>query len=205
MITVLIADDHFVVRQGLRAVLSAEPDIDVVGECADGAQAVVLAGELRPDVVVMDLKMPGMDGVAATERLASSTCHVVVLTTFDTDGDILRAIEAGATAYLLKDAPGAELLAAVRAAAIGRTVLAPPVATKLVGAVRRPALSAREIEVLGLVERGLSNTKIAATLHLSEATVKSHLLHAFSKLGVADRTAAVTVARERGWLPDSAR
>lgn len=200
-IRVVIADDHPVVRKGLAALLAAEPDVDVVGECGDGAQAVLLAERLRPDVVLMDLKMPELTGVEATARVvAASSARVVVLTTFDTDGDILRAIEAGATGYLLKDTPAPELIDAVRAAAAGRTVLAPPVAAKLVHAVRRPSLSAREVEVLGLVARGLSNAEIAGALVLSEATVKSHLLHVFAKLDVGDRTAAVTVARERGWL-----
>lgn len=200
-VRVLLADDHPVVRAGLRAILDAEPDLAVVGDCGSGAEAVRLAGALRPDVVLMDLRMPGMDGVAATARIvADSGCRVVVLTTFDTDSDILRAVEAGATAYLLKDTPGPELVDAVRAAARGQTVLASPVATKLVTAVRRPGLSAREVEVLGLVARGLSNAAISRELRVSEATVKSHLLHVFSKLDVSDRTAAVTVALARGWL-----
>lgn len=202
MIRVLLADDHPVVRFGLRTILEAEPDLSVVGECGSGLEAVRLAGELAPDVVLMDLKMPGMDGATATaEVVAGTACRVVVLTTFDTDGDILRAVEAGATAYLLKDAPSAELINAVRAAARGQTVLASPVATKLVSAVQRPGLSAREAEVLSLVARGLSNVAISRELNVSEATVKSHLLHVFSKLDVSDRTAAVTVALTRGWLP----
>ncbi|MFI6100169.1 response regulator [Lentzea sp. NPDC051213] len=202
MIRVLLADDHPVVRFGLRTILEGQPDLTVIGECGCGEDAVRLAGELAPDVVLMDLKMPGMDGATATGKVVASTaCRVVVLTTFDTDGDILRAIEAGATAYLLKDAPSDELINAVRAAARGQTVLASPVATKLVSAVQRPGLSAREAEVLALVARGLSNIAISQELSVSEATVKSHLLHVFTKLDVNDRTAAVTVALSRGWLP----
>ncbi|TWP50705.1 response regulator transcription factor [Lentzea tibetensis] len=200
-VRVIVADDHPVVRAGLRALLEAEPDLEVVGECGSGAEAVRMASELHPDVVLMDLKMPELDGAAATARVVAETSsRVVVLTTFDTDGDIIRAIEAGATAYLLKDAPSTDLIEAVRAAARGQTVLAPPVATRLVSAVQRPTLSAREVEVLGLVARGLSNAAISVELRVSEATVKSHLLHVFSKLDVSDRTAAVTVALSRGWL-----
>jgi DNA-binding NarL/FixJ family response regulator len=202
VIRVLVADDHPVVRAGLRAILEAEPDLEVVGDCGSGEEAVRLAVALRPDVVLMDLKMPGMNGATATAKVvAESTSRVVVLTTFDTDGDILRAVEAGATAYLLKDAPSTELLDAVRSAARGQTVLSPPVATKLVSAVRRPGLSDREVEVLALVARGFSNLAIGQELRVSEATVKSHLLHVFGKLDVSDRTAAVTVALTRGWLP----
>ncbi|MET9626195.1 response regulator transcription factor [Lentzea sp. NPDC006480] len=202
MIRVLLADDHPVVRFGLRTIVEAEADLSVIGECGSGSDAVRLAEELAPDVVLMDLKMPGMDGATATAQVVAQTSsRVVVLTTFDTDGDILRAIEAGATAYLLKDAPSEELIEAVRAAARGETVLASPVATKLVSAVQRPGLSAREAEVLGLVSRGLSNVAISQELSVSEATVKSHLLHVFTKLDVSDRTAAVTVALSRGWLP----
>ncbi|MFJ8966902.1 response regulator [Lentzea sp. NPDC102401] len=202
MIRVLLVDDHPVVRFGLRTILEAQEDLTVIGECGSGSEAIRLASELQPDVVLMDLKMPGVDGATATAAVVAATsCRVVVLTTFDTDGDILRAIEAGATAYLLKDAPSEELIDAVRAASRGQTVLASPVATKLVSAVQRPGLSARETEVLGLVARGLSNGAISQALNVSEATVKSHLLHVFSKLDVSDRTAAVTVAMSRGWLP----
>ncbi|MFD9706009.1 response regulator [Lentzea sp. NPDC059081] len=202
MIRVLLTDDHPVVRFGLRTILEAQEDLTVVGECGSGEEAIELATSLTPDVVLMDLKMPGMDGATATAEIITRTpSRVVVLTTFDTDGDILRAIEAGATAYLLKDAPSDELVEAVRAAARGETVLASPVATKLVSAVQRPGLSAREAEVLGFVARGLSNIAISHELNVSEATVKSHLLHVFAKLDVNDRTAAVTVALRRGWLP----
>lgn len=201
-IRVVLADDHPVVRAGLRAILENAPDMVVLGECSDGRQAIALASELAPDVVLMDLRMAGLDGVAATaEIVAATSCRVVVLTTFDTDGDILRAVRAGATGYLLKDAPETELLHTIRAAARGETVLAAPVATRLVNAVRRPALSDRELEVLRLVAIGLSNVDIGVRLHVSPATVKTHLLHLFNKLDVNDRTAAVTVALARGLLP----
>jgi DNA-binding NarL/FixJ family response regulator len=201
---VLVVDDHPVVREGLRAMLDAEPDLDVVGEAGSGEEAVRLAAELGPDVVLMDLRMPGVDGVAATGRItASGTAKVLVVTTYDTDADILRAVEAGATGYLLKDTPRRDLADAVRAAARGETVLAPPVAAKLVTRVRTGGadpLTRREVEVLGQVARGLSNPEIGRVLLISEATVKTHLLRAFEKLGVGDRTAAVTRAISRGIL-----
>jgi DNA-binding NarL/FixJ family response regulator len=202
-IRVLLADDHPVVREGLRGMLAAEPDIEVVGEAASGPEAVALAELLRPDVILMDLRMPGGDGVEATRRLAGTT--VVVLTTYDSDADILRAVEAGAAGYLLKDTPRAVLADSVRAAARGETVLAPAVAGRLFGRMRAgPApeqLSARETEVLALVARGLTNAEIARRLYLSEATIKTHLLRASAKLGVSGRTAAVTKAIETGALP----
>jgi DNA-binding NarL/FixJ family response regulator len=205
VLTVIVADDHPVVREGLRAILDAEPDLDVVGEAGSGAEAVELAARLRPDVVLMDLRMPGMDGVEATGRItAAGDAWVLVVTTYDTDSDILRAVEAGATGYLLKDTPRRELTAAVRAAARGETVLAPPVARKLMSRVRLPAVDAptrREIEVLAEVARGLSNVEIGRVLHISEATVKTHLVRVFEKLGVSDRTAAVTTALAQGLLP----
>lgn len=201
-VRVVLADDHPVVREGLRAMLTSEPDLDVVGECGSGADAVRLAVALRPDVVLMDLRMPELDGSAATAQIVAQTpSRVVVLTTFDTDGDILRAVEAGATGYLLKDTPRQQLVDAVRAAARGETVLASPVAAKLVTAVRGPALTPRETEVLACVAQGLSNAEIGARLFISEATVKSHLLRIFAKLQVSDRTAAATVAMARGLLP----
>ncbi|GAA3847610.1 response regulator transcription factor [Saccharothrix violaceirubra] len=196
-IKVLLVDDHPVVRQGVRGMLAAAEDITVVGEAGSGADAVARVPELSPDVVLMDLRMPGMDGVEATARIADR-CRVVVLTTYDTDADILRAVEAGAVGYLLKDAAPEDLLDAVRAAARGETVLAPAMVRKLV--VRTPALSPREIEVLRLVARGLSNAEIGRELFIGEATVKTHLLRVFNKLGVSDRTAAVTTAMERGVL-----
>jgi DNA-binding NarL/FixJ family response regulator len=205
LISVLLVDDHPVVREGLRGMLDAEPDLTVVGAAASGEEAVALAAALVPDVILMDLRMPGLDGVAATERIvrSSSTSKVVVLTTYESDADILRAVEAGAAGYLLKDSSRAELAGAVRAAARGETVLAPSVATRLVRQVRNPAqpgLSARELEVLGLVAKGLTNADIGRRLHISEATVKTHLLRVFAKLDVSDRTAAVTTAMARGLL-----
>jgi DNA-binding NarL/FixJ family response regulator len=203
-VRVVVVDDHPVVREGLRAMLAAEPDIAVVGEGGTGEDAVRLAATQRPDVVLMDLRMPGTDGVAATARIvAAGHARVLVVTTYDTDADILRAVEAGATGYLLKDTPRRELADAVRAAARGETVLAPPVAAKLVTRVRAPVpeLTAREVDVLRHVARGLSNAEVGRQLYISEATVKTHLLRAFEKLGVSDRTAAVTVAIGRGILP----
>jgi len=205
-IRLLVADDHPVVRDGLRGMLAGQPDLEVVGEAADGAEAVALAPRLRPDVVLMDLRMPGMDGVDAIRKLRTSfpDARILVLTTFDTDTDVVRASEAGATGYLLKDTPREELVRAIRAAARGEAVLAPAVATKLLGQMRAPApagaLSARELEVLELVARGATNREAGAKLFISEATVKTHLLHVFEKLGVSDRTAAVTTAIERGLL-----
>ena len=207
MIRILLADDHPVVREGLRGMLSAESDFEVAGEAASGAEAVALFAALRPDVVLMDLRMPGGDGVQAIEMIRSglgNDAKVIVLTTFDTDADILRAVEAGATGYLLKDAPRADLLRAIRAAASGETVLAPAIAGRLVSRVRGPqpeALSARETEVLALVARGLTNIQIGRELFVSEATVKTHLMRACAKLGVTGRTAAVTKAMETGALP----
>jgi DNA-binding NarL/FixJ family response regulator len=205
VIRVLLVDDHPVVRQGLHAMLDAEADLTVVGQASSGAEAVEFVANDPPDVVLMDLRMPGMDGATATAKIVASgsRSRVVVLTTYETDTDILRAVEAGAAGYLLKDSPLAELVAAIRGAARGETVLAPSVVGKLVGRVRtpaRPALSAREIEVLRLVGRGLSNAEIGRELFIGEATVKTHLLRAFGKLGVSDRTAAVTTAMELGVL-----
>ncbi|GAA3027044.1 two component transcriptional regulator, LuxR family [Actinokineospora globicatena] len=205
VITIVLVDDHPVVREGLRGMLEAEPDLSVVGEAGSGAEAVAVVALLRPAVVLMDLRMPGLDGVGATERIvaAGGPSRVVVLTTYETDSDILRAVEAGASGYLLKDASRSELAGAVRAANRGETVLAPSVAGRLVRQVRQPAkqaLSGREIQVLGLVAKGLTNAEIGASLHISEATVKTHLLRTFTKLDVSDRTAAVTTAMARGLL-----
>ena len=205
MIRVLIADDHPVVRSGLAGMLAVEPDLEVVGEAADGEEAVALATGLRPDLVLMDLRMPRLDGAEATARIASTVpgVHVLVLTTYETDTDILRAVEAGATGYLLKDTPRDQLVAGLRAAARGESALSPSVARRLVQQLRGgdERLTAREQEVLALVARGLSNVAIGRELFITEATVKTHLLRAFAKLGVDDRTRAVTVAIERGILP----
>ncbi|MGW9209199.1 response regulator [Embleya sp. NPDC055664] len=204
MIRLLLADDHPVVRAGLRAVLAAEPDFEVVGEADTAERAVELAGSLAPDVVLMDLRFgPGaMHGNAATAAIAAlpRAPHVLVLTTYDTDADILAAVESGALGYLLKDAPPEELAAAVRTAAAGESALAPRIAGRLLSRLRRPqpVLSPREIEVLGLVAEGLSNLAISKALFLSQATVKSHLVHIYAKLEVDSRTAAVAAGVRRG-------
>jgi len=205
MIRIVLVDDHPVVRHGLRGMLDAEPDLSVVGEAGSGDAGVTLAAAVRPDIVLMDLRMPDGDGVSATERIVKTVpgARVIVLTTYESDRDILRAIEAGACGYLLKDTSPAELADAVRAAARGETVLAPSVASTLVRQVRQPAppaLSARESEVLRLVASGLTNAEIGKQLFISEATVKTHLLRVFNKLDVADRTAAVTTAMRHGLL-----
>ena len=205
-VRLLVVDDHPVVRAGIVALLSTEPGLEVVAEVDGGEGVLAAVAAHSPDVVLMDLRMPGTDGVAATAqvRRAHPGVVVVVLTTYDTDHDILRAVEAGASGYLLKDAPRSVLADAVRRAARGETVLAPPVAARLLGRLREPAperLTARETQVLELVGRGLSNPAVAAALFIGEATVKSHLLRVFAKLGVADRTRAVTLALERGLLP----
>ncbi|MFT7765604.1 response regulator [Clavibacter tessellarius] len=205
MIRIVIADDHPVVRAGLHAVLDVVDDIDVVGEAATPDEAVELAASLVPDLVLMDLRF-GQErtGADATRqiRAVEAAPYVLVLTNYDSDGDILGAVEAGASGYLLKDAPPAELLAAVRAAAAGESALAPAVASRLLARMRAPrvSLSSREIEVLRLVADGASNTEVGARLHITDATVKSHLVHVFSKLGVSSRTAAVAAARELGIL-----
>lgn len=203
-VRVLVVDDHPVVRAGIVGLLAGEADLEVVGEAGDGEGACALAAELTPDVVLMDLRMPVLDGAAATARILAQvpTARVVVLTTYETDTDILRAVEAGATGYLLKDTPREDLVAAVRAVAGGETVLAPSVARRLVRGVRTAGerLTQRELDVLRAVARGGSNAQIGAQLFISEATVKTHLLRIFTKLGVDDRTRAVTVALERGIL-----
>jgi DNA-binding NarL/FixJ family response regulator len=207
MIRVLVADDHPIVRSGIVALLAAADDIEVVGEAKDGLEAVELATSLRPDLVLMDLRMPGIDGAVATARITRSLpgTLVLVLTTYETDDYILRAIEAGASGYLLKASPQDEILEGVRSVSRGETVLAPSIATKLVqrmrdDAVPTPKLSAREQEVLALVAAGHSNPEIGRQLFIGEATVKTHLQHAFEKLGVTDRTRAVTRAMELGIL-----
>ncbi|MFC4010121.1 response regulator [Nonomuraea purpurea] len=203
-IKVLLADDHPVVREGLIAMLESADDITVVGEAGSGEEAVVQAGALRPDIILLDLRMGGMDGVTATEhilrRLPGS--KVIIVTTYEDDTDILRAVEAGAAGYLLKGSSRQELIGAVRSAARGETVLTPSLAGKLFRArgSGQPALSERECEVLRLVSRGLTNAEIGSRLFISEATVKTYLLRSFKKLGVSDRTAAVMTAIERGLL-----
>jgi DNA-binding NarL/FixJ family response regulator len=208
LISLLIVDDHPVVRDGLRGMFESTAGFLVLGEAANGVEAVACAQALDPDVILMDLRMPGGGGVDAIRELArrGARAKVLVLTTYDTDSDTLPAIEAGATGYLLKDAPREELFNGVRAAAQGRTVLSPAVASRLVSAVRTPTapanepLSARECEVLALVARGTSNREIARELFISEATVKTHLTHLYAKLGVNDRAAAVATGYQRGIL-----
>jgi DNA-binding NarL/FixJ family response regulator len=213
-IRVLLADDHPVVRAGLHGMLATEPDIEVVAEAGSGPEAVAVAGKTEVDVILMDLRMPDGDGVSATaaiQSLAVPVPRVLVLTTYDTDADILRAVEAGATGYLLKDAAKRELADAIRAAARGETVLAPVVAERLVTRLRRPPeqalpqLSVRETEILTRAARGMTNAEIGRDLFIGEATVKTHLLRACTKLGVSGRTAAVAAATERGLLRPPAR
>jgi DNA-binding NarL/FixJ family response regulator len=211
-VRVLVADDHPVVRAGLRALLSAEPGLTVVAEAGSGEETVLMARQHQPDVVLMDLRMPGAGGLAAIRQLSADQpgVRVVVLTTYDSDADILPAVEAGAAGYLLKDTPRDTLVGAIFAAARGETVLAPSVAGRLVNRLRaappeppaaRETLSARETQVLLLAGRGLTNAQIGRELFVSEATVKTHLLRAYAKLGVSGRTAAVTRAMELGVLP----
>ncbi|AQX78743.1 DNA-binding response regulator [Plantibacter flavus] len=202
-IRIVVADDHPIVRSGIVALLGRADDLEVVAEVADGAAAVAAAEEHRPDLVLMDLRMPVLGGAEATARIVQRVpgVRVLVLTTYETDDDILGAIEAGAGGYLLKAAPEQEILAGIRSVVAGQTVLAPTIAATLVGRMQggtstRPQLSARELEVLALVAAGNSNRAIAAALFISESTVKTHLLHVFEKLEVADRTRAVTRAQE---------
>lgn len=207
-IRALVVDDHPVVRAGLVALLDAAPDIQVIGTAASGEAAIELTEQLRPDVVLMDLRMSGIDGDEATARIlaAGRQTRVIILTTYENDDAILRAISAGASGYLLKATPEDELLAGVRAVAAGEVALAPSVSRLLVQrtaaptAAPAPALSPREREVLALVAEGLSNRAIGERLFVGESTVKTHLLHAFAKLGVDDRTRAVTRAMELGVL-----
>lgn len=205
-IRVLLVDDHPIVREGVRGMLAAEADLEVVAEAASGAEAAVSARSCEPDVVLMDLRMPGIDGVTATRDILADRpgTAVVVLTTYETDRDILRAVEAGAAGYLLKDASRTELVNAVRAAARGKTVLTPSVASRLFVQVRsapQPTLSPREVEVLRLVATSMTNAAIGNALFISETTVNTHLLRTYAKLGVSDRTAAVTTAMALGLLP----
>jgi DNA-binding NarL/FixJ family response regulator len=206
-VRLLLCDDHAVVRAGLRALLASADGIDVVGEAGSGEEALAMTARLHPDVVLMDLQLgDGMDGVTATRRLIAlgeGGPRVLVLTMFDTDADITRAIEAGATGYLLKAVRPDELFAAIHDAAAGRTALSAPVADRLLAQMRspRPALSEREHDILGQLARGLGNREIARALFISEATVKTHLGRIYGKLGVETRTGAVAVAKERRLLP----
>jgi len=207
MIRVIVADDHPIVRGGIAMLLGAAGDIEVVGQAGNGEEAVALAAALDPDLVLMDLRMPVLDGVAATALIvaANERTRVLVLTTYESDDQILAAIAAGASGYLLKAAPQAEIIEGVRSVARGQTALAPSIAAMLVQRVHRmsaptPRLSARELDVLRLVSAGESNPQIGRSLFISEATVKTHLLHAFEKLAVSDRTRAVTRAMELGLL-----
>ncbi|MBF6439375.1 response regulator [Nocardia cyriacigeorgica] len=205
-VRLLICDDHVVVRAGLRALLDSAPDIEVIGEAGSGAEVVTLAGALHPDVVLMDLQLGGeFDGVEATRRISAlpePRPHVLVLTTFDTDADITRAIAAGATGYLLKAEPPEELFAAIHTAAAGRTALSAPVAGRVMARMRdpRPGLTTRETDILAQLAHGLGNREIAKALHISEATVKTHLGRIYAKLGVDTRAAAVAVAKEQRLL-----
>lgn len=208
MIRVVVADDHPIVRSGIVGLLGSADDIEVVGEASDGTEAVALATQLSPDVVLMDLRMPGLGGAEATAQLVAARpdVRVLILTTYESDENILTAIEAGASGYLLKAAPQEEILAGLRSVARGEVALAPSIAALLVNRMREPAkvtLSDRETQVLALVAEGNSNRKIAAALFVSEATVKTHLIHVFEKLDVKDRTRAVTKAMELGLLPRS--
>lgn len=205
-VRVIVCDDHAVVRAGLLALLGSAPGIDVVAEAGTGEEVVALTARLTPDVVLMDLQLgEGIDGVEATRRITSvpgNTAHVLVLTTYDTDADIARAIEAGATGYLLKAERPEELFAAIHAAAAGRPALSPPVAQRVMARMRnpQPALTARELDILGQLAQGLGNREIARALHISEATVKTHLGRIYDKLGVDTRAAAVAVAKEQRLL-----
>ena len=209
-VRVLVVDDHPVVRDGIRGMLAGASGIEVVGEAGGGAEAVEQAESLAPDVVLMDLRMPGVDGVAAIREIVGrgSRSRVLVLTTYDTDREVLSAIEAGATGYLLKDAPRDELVRAVEATARGQAFLSASVGALLMERVRSPepeALTERELEVLRLVASGATNRDIAERMFVSEATVKTHLLHVYAKLGVNDRAAAVAAAYDRGLLTPGER
>ncbi|MFD4640932.1 response regulator [Lentzea sp. NPDC058436] len=206
MIRIVVVDDHPVVRDGLRGMLGTQDDFDVVGEAASGTEALTVIAAVRPDVAVTDLRLPAPSGADLVRSIRSRApeTRVLVLTTHDTDADVLPTIEAGAIGYLLKDAPREELFRAVRAAARDETVLSPSVAARLVQRVRTPvavsALSSREREVLALVARGKTNREVGAVLHISEATVKTHLQHVYAKLEVPDRASAVSAAHQRGLI-----
>ena len=199
-IRVLTADDHPVVRTGIAAMIANEPDMKVIAEASDGAKAVALYNEHKPDVVLMDLRMPNVDGVAAIREIVSANpdARIVALTTYDGDADIYRALDAGASGYLIKDMLGDELVKAVRTAAAGKRIIPPVVAGRLAEFTPRVDLTAREVEVLRLVAKGLRNKEIARVIGRTEETVKVHLKHLMQKLGVDDRTEAVTLALQRG-------
>ena len=213
MIRVLIADDHLVVREGLRAILEAAPDLTLVGEAADGLEAVRLAGELSPDVVLMDLRMPGVDGIEAIRQIKARypAVEIVILTTYDDDEYIVRGLRAGARGYLLKDTSRKVLFETIRAAARGESLLPAAVVEKVVAHLAEPQpveagmLSGREQEVLALLAQGLANKEIAARLHIAERTVKAHVASVFNKLGVNSRAEAVAVALRGGLLPAEPR
>ncbi len=205
MISVVLVDDHPIVRAGIRQVVEADGDVEVIAEAGDGAEAVTVVRRTKPDVVLMDLRMPDLDGVSATAQIRADLpdSQVLVLTTYDTDDLIVQAVEAGAVGYLLKDTEPGDLRSAIRRAAAGETVLSPPVAARLVRRLRGPdptVLTPREMEILAQVAEGHTNAQIAEALHVGRATVKTHLLHIFDKLGVNDRTAAVATAYRRGIL-----
>jgi DNA-binding NarL/FixJ family response regulator len=204
-IRILVVDDHPIVRSGITSVLASQPDFDIVGEAGNGEEAVVAASRLEPDLVLMDLRMPVRSGVDASAAIlaARPSTRIVVLTTYASDGEVLRAIEAGAVGYLLKDVPHEELFRALRAVARGERYLAPVVTERLMARWQQPArltLTDRELDVLRCVVRGDGNKQIAAALGIAEPTVKAHLVHIFEKLSVENRTAAARVARERGLI-----
>ena len=219
MIRVLVADDQAMVRAGLRLILSAEPDVEVVGEAADGVDAVTAARRLRPDVTLMDVRMPRLDGIAATRRLLAeepAPTRVVVLTTFDVDSSVYDALRAGASGFLLKNAPPEELVQAIRVVADGGALLDPAVTRRVIEEFARTpapgplprefaALTEREVEVLHQVAQGLSNAEIAATLVVSEATVKTHVARVLNKLRLRDRVQAVVYAYEHGLVRPGGR
>jgi DNA-binding NarL/FixJ family response regulator len=213
-VRVLVVDDEELVRTGLRMILDAEPDLDVVGTAADGRQALAEVRRLCPDVVLMDIRMPGLDGLEATRRILTGPdvppCRVVILTTFDVDEHVYEALRAGASGFLLKDVPADQLAHAIRVAAAGEALLAPSVTRRLIAAFTRPAppastpvpglddLTPREVEVLALLAEGLSNAEIATRLFVGEATVKTHVARILTKLGVRDRVQAVIAAFRSG-------
>jgi two-component system NarL family response regulator len=199
-IRVLIVDDHQVVRMGLRAMIDAEPDLQVVAEAGDGPAAIAAFREHRPDITLMDLRLPGMSGpeIITAIRKETSDANIIVITTYDADEDVYRAVEAGARGYLLKGTFAEGMLEAIRHVHAGRRLIAPEVAARLADRVASPSLTSREVAVLGLVAKGMSNKEIGATLFLSEDTVKTHLRHVYGKLGVGDRTEAALLAVQRG-------